>query len=310
MTTLQRKPQQRTVLAILFWQLLCCVLFCLPGQALALDVPLLSARVNDLAGRLEPATVQTLEQSLRQLEEEDSTQIAVLVIDSLEGEALEDFSLKVATTWGLGQKGKDNGALLLVALEDRAVRIEVGYGLEDRLTDLVCGRIIRNEIVPAFREGDFDQGVTAGIAAMTQAVRGAYQATDSASEPEPFALTEALIFFGLFGWLCAQLVGANMVLTATVGGLAALSFGLWLEEAPLACLAGGATGGALASYVSLITCYFPNARITPLNRPFYVFLACLLFLLDCLKHPLSGSGSRSSGGGGGGFGGGGASGRW
>lgn len=152
---------------------LCCLLFFPAGQAAALEAPQLQARVNDLAGILTPATVQLLETNLSRLEQEESTQIAVLTIPSLEGDSLEGFSLRVATGWGLGQEKADNGALLLVAVQDRKIRIEVGYGLEDRLTDLVSGRIIRNEIAPAFRQGDYNQGVVNGVAAMIQAVRGA-----------------------------------------------------------------------------------------------------------------------------------------
>ena len=308
----RRATRALPVLPIVF-----CALLFLTAPARALDVPPLSARVNDAAGRLAPATVQTLEQSLEQLEKSDSTQIAVLIIDSLEGEVLEEFSLKAAETWGLGQKGRDNGALLLVALRDRAVRIEVGHGLEDKLTDLVCGRIIRNEIVPAFREGDFDRGVTAGVAAMTRAVRGAYQAEEDEAATEHLTWDEALLFFALVGWLCGQIVGTHPAVTAIVGGLASLSFGLWLEEPPLGVgvgVVGGAAGGALAPFISLVRIYFPETRITPLNQPFYLFLSVLLFCLDCLKHPVGGGGGRGSGGGfsggGGGFGGGGASGRW
>jgi len=83
--------------------------------------------------------------------------------------------VRVAQSWGIGQKGQDNGALLLVAEAERAVRIEVGYGLEDRLTDLLAGRIVDQEIIPRFKTGDFDGGISAGVQAMAAAVRGAYQ---------------------------------------------------------------------------------------------------------------------------------------
>lgn len=147
----------------------------LPGPALALDVPPLSGRVNDLAGILSPEIEARLDADLARLEEQDGTQIAVLTIQSLAGEELERFSLRVASAWGLGQKGKDNGALLLVAVKEHDIRIEVGYGLEDKLTDMTSGQIIRHAIVPAFRAGDFNAGVERGVAAMIQAVHGEYQ---------------------------------------------------------------------------------------------------------------------------------------
>lgn len=141
----------------------------------ALEVPPPSGYVNDRAGLLSSTTKRQLDQSLRDFERSDSTQLVVLTIPSLEGEVLEDYSLRVAESWGIGQRGKDNGALLLIARDDRKIRIEVGYGLEDRLTDLLTGRIIDQEITPRFRKGDYDAGIVAGMNAMAQAVRGAYQ---------------------------------------------------------------------------------------------------------------------------------------
>jgi len=153
------------------------VLLLLATGARALDVPKLRARVTDLAGVLTPEQVAGLEERLRQFEASDSTQIAVLVIPSLEGEALEDYSARVATAWRLGQKGRDNGALLFISMKERKIRIEVGYGLEPTLTDALSSRIIRNEIAPRFRDGDFPGGVDAGVTAIMQAVRGDYQAS-------------------------------------------------------------------------------------------------------------------------------------
>ncbi|MFO7460439.1 MAG: TPM domain-containing protein, partial [Desulfatiglandales bacterium] len=131
--------------------------------AVALDVPPLRARVNDYAGMLTQGVVRQVDLLLKDLEERDSTQIVVLTVSSLEGEALEDFSMRVAEQWRVGHKGLDNGAILLIAQADRKVRIEVGYGLEGRLTDLQAGRIIRGVIVPEFQAGRFDQGVVRGV---------------------------------------------------------------------------------------------------------------------------------------------------
>ncbi len=167
--------------------------------AAALDVPPPSGYVTDRAGMLSAATEQRLERALRSFEESDSTQIAVLTIPTLEGEALEEYALRVAETWGIGQKEHDNGALLLVAKAEGKIRIEVGYGLEGRLTDLRAGRIVDNEISPRFRQGDFDGGITAGVGAMIQEVRGEYQGTAHRTDRKrrsPFGLLFFLFFLG------------------------------------------------------------------------------------------------------------------
>ncbi len=130
---------------------LLCLLF-IASFAAGIEVPTLKQRVNDHANMLSPATEGQLEGVLAALEKEESTQIAVLTIDSLDGENLEDFSLRVVEKWQLGQEKLDNGALLLVVKNDRKIRIEVGYGLEGVLTDLTAGRIIRNVITPNFKK--------------------------------------------------------------------------------------------------------------------------------------------------------------
>jgi uncharacterized protein len=171
----------------------------LPLTAAALEVPKASGYVEDRAGLLSPGTRLKLEHFLEGFEKSDSTQLAVLTIPSLEGEALEEFAIKVAEQWGIGQQGKDNGALLLVAKAERKVRIEVGYGLEGRLTDLLTGRIIDYEITPRFKQGDFDGGVLAGVAAMAEAVRGEYQGTGRPGrkkERNPWGMLALLLFLG------------------------------------------------------------------------------------------------------------------
>jgi uncharacterized protein len=156
----------------------CVVLFALLFAALnstlafALDVPPLRARVNDLAGMLSPATAQTLEQRLADFERETGHQIAVLTIPSLEGDAIEDFGIRVAEAWKIGKKGFDNGAILVIAQKERKLRIEVGYGLEGVLPDAIASRIIREVIVPRFRDGDFSGGIVAGVNAILQVTKG------------------------------------------------------------------------------------------------------------------------------------------
>lgn len=145
--------------------------FLAAGRAFALDVPPLAAPVNDHASVLAPEVKNRLNAELLALQQETGAQIAVLTIPSLEGEVLEDYSLRVASTWGLGEKDKNNGVLLFVAIKDRKLRIEVGQGLEGTLTDALSSRIIRQEIAPAFKLGDYAAGVENGIAAMMRVVR-------------------------------------------------------------------------------------------------------------------------------------------
>jgi uncharacterized protein len=148
------------------------------SHASGLDVPPLSGRVVDLAHVLPRVTIESLTAQLAAHEAQSSNQIAVLTIPSLEGESLEEFSHRVATTWKLGQKGTDNGVLLLVAIGERKVRIEVGYGLEGVLTDIRSAQIIRSEIVPRFRAGDMPGGVTAGVNAILKTIEGTYRGSE------------------------------------------------------------------------------------------------------------------------------------
>jgi len=175
------------------------LLFGLVQPAFALNVPPSDGYVTDRAGMLSSGVERELENALRSFETSDSTQIVVLTIPTLEGEALDEYALRVAETWAVGQRERDNGALLLVVRDDRKIRIEVGYGLEGRLTDLLSGRIIDNEITPRFKQGDFDGGISAGVDAMVLAVRGEYQGTprrDGEKKRSPFGLLFLLLFLG------------------------------------------------------------------------------------------------------------------
>ena len=157
---------------------LAAVALCLAAMAAsALDVPALKGRVNDYAHMLNPSTAGQLEAVLADLERTDSTQIVVATIETLDGDSLEDFSIRLAEQWQIGQQGTDNGAILLIVKKERKIRIEVGYGLEGKMTDLISGRIIRDVITPQFKMGNFDQGIVNGVGAMIQTVRGEYQST-------------------------------------------------------------------------------------------------------------------------------------
>jgi uncharacterized protein len=142
----------------------------------ALDVPPLKGYVNDYANMISPSARTQIETELKVFEQSDSTQVVILTIPSLQGEVLEEYSIKVGETWKIGQKGKDNGIIFLVSNQDRKIRIEVGRGLEGSLTDLTAGRIIDLVIKPRFKRGDFDGGFTAGIHALIDATRGEFKA--------------------------------------------------------------------------------------------------------------------------------------
>jgi len=147
------------------------------APALALEVPdRPEGRVTDRTGTLTRNEVAALDRKLSAFERETTNQIAVLLIPSLEGESLEDYSIRLAEKWKIGQKGKNNGAILLIVKNDRKLRIEVGYGLEGALPDALSGSIIRNEIGPRFKAGQFYQGIDAGVTAIMAATKGEYEA--------------------------------------------------------------------------------------------------------------------------------------
>ena len=135
-----------------------------------------AGRVNDFAGILDPQAERMIEAKLVDFERESSSQVVVATIPSLDGDAIEDLSVRIFEKWGLGQKDRNNGVLLLIALGDRRARIEVGYGLEDRLTDALSRRILEDRLFPAFREKDYAGGVLATCDGIIEATRGAYVA--------------------------------------------------------------------------------------------------------------------------------------
>lgn len=165
------------------WIILAAGLLALP--VFALDVPPLKGHVNDYAALFSPKMAGFIEKDLAEFEKKETTQIVILTIPSLRGEVLEQYSLKVAEKWKIGRKKLDNGVILLISKEDRKLRIEVGYGLEGRLTDLVAGRIIDNSIKPFFKKGDYDNGLFNGVQAIKQAVWGEYPGMKQVPEKKP-----------------------------------------------------------------------------------------------------------------------------
>lgn len=233
--------------AILLFTLIFFSFFAVKAQ---LVVPeLWGMRVHDEAKVLSAQTAQQLENSLKVFEDSTTNQIAVLIVPSLAGESVEDYALKVAEAWKLGTANNDNGVLLLISINDRKMRIEVGEGLEGPLPDALCSRIIRNEIAPAFRRQDYDAGITAGVNSIMLAIKGEYNAEDTSGGNNSidtmstkdkliiglfiFGILSVFTFFALFtpgcaGWgLYAFLLPFYgtfpLVVLGVNGGLAALA---------------------------------------------------------------------------------------
>ena len=191
-----RLPAAQRWLRVLLLALLALV----PGSAFGRDVPALRAHVNDDADLLSPAAEQALEGKLAAYEQKTQQQFALLTIESLDGDALEDFSIRVVEAWKLGKKGKDDGLLLLVVERDRKLRIEVGYGLEGDVTDAFSARVIRNLLAPALRAGQAERGIEQSFDALMLKASGQ---SVSVAEPDvqparkgksPFAILALLLF--------------------------------------------------------------------------------------------------------------------
>jgi len=142
------------------------------GAGATAEVPFLTGRVVDTAEILAAATRQQLTALLEAHERSTGNQIAVLTVPTLDGQPVEDYATRVFASWKLGQKGKDNGVLVVIVPRDHKMRIEVGYGLEPTLTDVTAGRIIRNLMTPSFKAGDYDKGVTDGVTAVVAQLEG------------------------------------------------------------------------------------------------------------------------------------------
>ena len=270
-----------------------------PRSVYALDVPPLRGYVNDYANMMSSQTRAKVEGELKALEQSDSTQLVVLTIPSLQGEALEDFSIKVAETWKIGQKGKDNGIILLVASQERKIRIEVGRGLEGRLTDLTAGRIIDLVIKPRFKRGDYDGGFIAGVHALVDAARGEFKAEGRPvparkrqGSPVPAMLIFGAIVLFTLGRISRVLGGA----AGAVGlpGLAYLTLGSSMITLILL--------GVLGLFLGIFLPTFFSGRHGGGGGGF--------FYTGGSWGSGGDSGGSGFGGGGGGFGGGGASGDW
>jgi uncharacterized protein len=295
--------RSRSRCSIVFW--LVTVGLMMAAGISALEVPYLTGRVIDQANLLDDDFRSQLEERLRVLEKETGAQVVVLTIPSLEGDPIEDFSMRVVETWKLGRADTDDGVLILIARDERRMRIEVGYGLEGVLTDAQSGRIIDRLMAPRFREGDFDGGVGAAVEAVSSAIRG-----EPVQLPEKPARSSGInpagfIFFLIFG---LPFIGGALSARGAAGWVMGFFLTPFFFAFPAAIF--GLAVGAVVAVAWLIA--FPLLRLiwpkTPVGRGAGTRAGTFWGPF------VGGGGGGFSGGGfsggGGGFGGGGASGGW
>jgi uncharacterized protein len=267
-------------------------------------VPPLQGHLTDLTKTLSAEQAQAIEQSLTTFENRNGTQIAILILPSTGPEPIEPFSIRVAEKWKIGRKRKDDGVILVIAKADRAVRIEVGYGLEGVLTDLHSQRIINDIILPHFKRDDFYGGIKAGVADIIRRIDKAPVA-EALPPGEPFSKPVANVAPAFTPDLTLTVIAALLI-----GGVLRLIFG----RIPGALLTG--------VLVTLVTWFVIGALFLAIAAG-AVALALTLWgggLLGIAARLIGGGrGGRGGGGGfggggfrggGGGFGGGGGSGRW
>ncbi|QOZ54968.1 YgcG family protein [Bradyrhizobium sp. CCBAU 53338] len=297
---------RRAMTANMWWRaaLIVALVFTFVVHALAdVAVPQLTGRVVDRTGTLSSSDIAALSQELGDFETRKGSQIAVLIVPTTDPETIEQFSIRVAEAWKIGRKKVDDGAILVVAKNDRHLRIEVGYGLEGALTDVTSRRIIDEVITPKFREGDFAGGISAGAERMMRVIDGEplpapsrtvnFANLDDIGPLAPVVLFASFVVGGFLRALLGRLLGS--VATGSVIGFVAL---LILGSGALALLA-----GIIGFVLSFIADLFPASTGSSRGGSWS-------------SGSSSGgwsSGSSSSGGfsgGGGSFGGGGASGSW
>ena len=270
-------------------------------------------RVHDEARILAQATVDKLEKELKVYEDSTSNQIAILTISSLDDEPIESYSLRVVEAWKLGTEGKDNGVLLLIAVDDHKMRIETGYGLEGVLTDAMCSRIIRNEIAPAFRQNQYDEGVVNGVRAIIAAIGGEYSTEDNDGEIE--LDTKGRILIGLFIFGVLGIFTFLALFVPGCGGWFLYAFLIpFYAVFPMVVLGSGAALGVAVAYII----GFPILKLILGKTDWGTKMAKKMKTSGgrgggwSSGSGWSGGGGSSGGfsGGGGSFGGGGSSGSW
>jgi uncharacterized protein len=277
------------------------LLFCWTSLASAdVAVPALTARVTDQTGTLSANDIADLEQKLKDFEGRKGSQIAVLIVPTTQPEDIAQYSIRVVEQWKLGRKGVDDGALLIVAKDDRRLRIEVGYGLEGALNDATANRIISEIITPKFKQGDFVGGINAGVDRMISVIDG--EPLPAPKPPQQRLSPDKIDQLG-------QAFPVILILTIVVGGLLRQTIG----RLPGSLLTG--FGVALGAWIFVGV--FAIAGLAGLIAFVFTLFGDAIFLSSGGGGGSRGGSSWSSGGGGGGFsggggsfGGGGASGSW
>lgn len=232
-------------------------LWLVAGVVAAIEFPPLTGRVVDEANLLSPGTRAQLTERLAQHERETSNQVVIVTLKSLQGYVIEDYGYQLGRAWGIGQGKLNNGVVLIVAPNERKVRIEVGYGLEGDLTDIQSHTIIQNIILPRFREGDFETGIVEGTDALLGTLAGTYEPMPATPQIDSnlsnaVALAFVALIAGklLFGWIRSNAVGASLIGVATAGfiwlmlGSVVLAVGAGVITAIFHLLSLGGGGGS------------------------------------------------------------------
>ena len=272
------------------------------AAAQTVAVPPLQARVTDLTGTLTRSEQAALEQKLASFEAQKGSQVVVLLLPTTGEESLAEYGIRVADAWKIGRKGVDDGAILLVALQDRQMRIEVGYGLEGALPDAVAKRIVSDLITPYFKRGDYYTGIATGVDAIIAAVSGeALPAPPRRSQevaPDTAGRAFGIAMAGIFIGMIVRAV-SNRGAGAVAGGLSAVLLGFLVAGLGIALLA------ALIAFVFVLAGGSPGMGYSSRRGGFGGGFGG--------GYGGGFGGNRGGGGfrgGGGGFGGGGASGGW
>lgn len=211
----------------------------------ATGIPAPTGHINDFAGALSTEEKETIEKSLDAYETTSDNEIAVALIRSLEGDTVEEKAVRLFEEWKIGKKGKDNGVLFLAAIDDRKMRIEVGYGLEPYLTDGEAGEILRNDVTPLFREGKYGEGVSNALASIEKELSGSAEETNkSTPAAEQFPIPFWMMIL-LFIYLCSFMARSKTIwLGGAAGAIAGVGFGSWLGSV--------STSVVLAIFLSLV----------------------------------------------------------
>ena len=220
-------------------------------------IPPLSAHVTDLTGTLSASEREALEAKLADWETRTTNQLAVLIVPTTKPETIEEYSIRVAEAWKIGEKGKDNGAIFLIAKNDKQMRIEVGYGLEGDLTDVASRRIIGDTVAPLFSQGKFAEGINAGVDRIIAVVGGAD--TASAQPPPRRARGSHGFDFGTIALIALVVVPAlGAVLRSIFGNVGGSLAGGVVVGAVTWLIAGSILFGVLAAIVALVVIAFSS----------------------------------------------------